>query len=145
MEPFVLHLFGLFQAKLGERTLHFHSDKAKALLAYLVAEGGGPLRRHQLAEFFWPGYHANSAQANLRNTLARLRKTLAPLAVLQTTRQTIHVDLEHPAFWCDLLALQGVVQTPPAAHHTAWATLAPKLQQPFLADLERVDSAPFQA
>ena len=145
MEPFVLHLFGLFQAKLGERTLHFHSDKAKALLAYLVAEGGGPLRRHQLAEFFWPGYHANSAQANLRNTLARLRKTLAPLAVLQTTRQTIHVDLEHPAFWCDLLALQGVVQTPPAARHTAWATLAPKLQQPFLADLERVDSAPFQA
>ena len=150
MEPFVLHLFGLFQAKLGERTLHFHSDKAKALLAYLVAEGGVPLRRHQLSEFFWPGYHPNSAQTNLRNTLARLRKTLAPLAILQTTRQTIRVDLEHPAFWCDLLALQGVAlgdptKTPPGVGAMAWAALAPTVQRPFLADLDRVDSAPFQA
>jgi len=150
MEPFVLQLFGLFQAKLGEHTLHFHSDKAKALLAYLVAEGGGPLRRHQLAEFLWPGYHANSAQTNLRNTLATLRKTLVPVAVLQITRQTVHVHLEHPAFWCDLLALQQVMseertKTPPGALHTAWAALAPTVQRPFLEDLNRVDSAPFQA
>jgi predicted ATPase len=133
MEPFVLQLFGLFQAKLGERALHFPSDKAKALLAYLVAEGGGPLRRHHLAEFFWPGHHPGSAQTNLRSTLATLRKTLAPLAILQTTYQTIRVDLTYPAFWCDLLVLQPV------------AGLAPQGQRPFLEDLDRVDSAPFQA
>ena len=101
MEPFVLQLFGLFQAKVGGRTLHFYSDKAKALLAYLVVEGN-EVRRQPLADFFWPGYHPTSAQMNLRNTLSRLRKVLAPIDLLQTTRQSIRIDLTHPALWCDL-------------------------------------------
>jgi predicted ATPase len=132
MEPLVLQLFGHFQAKVGERTLHFHSDKAKALLAYLVVEGR-TVRRQQVADFLWPGYHPSSAQINLRNTLSRLRKALAPIDLLQTTHQTIRVDLTYPAFWCDLLVLQPV------------AGLAPQGQRPFLEDLDRVDSAPFQA
>ena len=149
MEPFVLQLFGLFQAKVGGRTLHFYSDKAKALLAYLVVEGN-EVRRQPLADFFWPGYHPTSAQMNLRNTLSRLRKVLAPIDLLQTTRQSIRIDLTHPALWCDLLALQQVAsgndtKTPAGAPQTIWATLAPQVQRPFLEDLDRVDSAPFQA
>ena len=135
MEPFVLQLFGLFQAKVGGRTLHFHSDKAKALLAYLMVEGN-EVRRQQLADFFWPGYHPSSAQMNLRNTLSRLRKVLAPIDLLQTTRQSIRIDLTHPALWCDLLALQQVAsgndtKTPAGAPQTTWATLAPQVQRPF--------------
>jgi predicted ATPase len=149
MEPFVLQLFGLFQAKVGGRTLHFYSDKAKALLAYLVVEGN-EVSRQPLADFFWPGYHPTSAQMNLRNTLSRLRKVLAPIDLLQTTRQSIRIDLTHPALWCDLLALQQVAsgndtKTPAGAPQTIWATLAPQVQRPFLEDLDRVDSAPFQA
>jgi DNA-binding SARP family transcriptional activator len=58
------------------RPLHFPTRKAQALLIYLVVEGGRHARE-QLIALFWPESQPRRGRAALRNTLVRLRETLA--------------------------------------------------------------------
>ena len=54
----------------------FPTRKAAALLAYLVVEGGRRHSREDLTSLLWPEADENRGRANLRQTLARLRRAL---------------------------------------------------------------------
>ena len=99
-----IRLLGSFEANLNEMPVsRFHSDKVRALLAYLCVEGQGDHRREKLAGLLWPDFPERTARANLRNALANLRQILGdrqlpgnsmpPYPFLKVTRQTIHFNL----------------------------------------------------
>src|SRR6476661_3350264 len=72
---------------------HFHSDKVRALLAYLTTEADRPHARASLAALFWPEQSNTAALRNLSQTLVRLREVLGHTdqlpAPLQITSQSI--------------------------------------------------------
>lgn len=74
-------------------TLHFRSDKVRALLAYLASEADRPHQRAHLAALLWPDQPDKMALRNLSQTLVRLREALddarADPPVLLLTRQTV--------------------------------------------------------
>jgi DNA-binding SARP family transcriptional activator len=77
MEHLNVRLFGPFQVTLdGASVTAFHSDKVRALLAYLCTETAGPHRREKLAGLLWPDLPQSSARANLRRALASLRSAI---------------------------------------------------------------------
>ena len=87
-----LVLFGPFQATWAGKLVTFPTGAARALLAYLALEADRPHPRELLAALLWPDQPQAAAYANLRQTLARVRKALpnsADLAVLAITPQTI--------------------------------------------------------
>jgi DNA-binding SARP family transcriptional activator len=72
-----ISLLGPFEVWLdGEPITSFHSDKVRALLAYLAVEAGRPHRRETLAGLLWPDYPDRSARTSLSNTLSHLRTAL---------------------------------------------------------------------
>src|SRR5205823_6969478 len=50
--------------------------KARALLAYLAAQGGQAVSRERLADLLWPYQGSEQARHSLRNCLLELRKAL---------------------------------------------------------------------
>jgi predicted ATPase/DNA-binding SARP family transcriptional activator len=80
----VLTLGGLRIVLAQERVEHLRSRAAEALLVYLACQGR-PLAREWLAEFFWPERPHATSLVNLRVTLHRLQKTLAPYLVVTRT------------------------------------------------------------
>ena len=54
----------------------FRSDKARALLAYLVVEHGHVHQRMALANLLWSEYNEQAARTSLRTTLYNLRQVL---------------------------------------------------------------------
>jgi DNA-binding SARP family transcriptional activator len=81
------------------------SDKALALLAYLVVESDRAHRREKLAGMLWPDYTESSARANLRRALADLRQAIgdrhATPPYLHTTRETIQFNTASD-YWLDV-------------------------------------------
>ncbi|MBM3134701.1 MAG: tetratricopeptide repeat protein [Chloroflexi bacterium] len=70
-------LLGPLQVTLdGQPVTGFETEKARALLAYLALEADRPHRREFLAELLWPERPQGAAQANLRHTLAGLRRAI---------------------------------------------------------------------
>ncbi|MCB0073418.1 MAG: hypothetical protein KDE20_18240, partial [Caldilineaceae bacterium] len=99
MDHINCRFFGVFQITLdGEAIAGFHSDKARALLAYLALEPDEH-QRAELAALLWPDIANNHALTNLRSTLHRLRQTLDAAApgtagrLLTVTRQTVRFNL----------------------------------------------------
>ena len=65
-----MRLLGGFHVELdGEAVYAFKTDKARALLAYLVVESDRPHRRETLAALLWPDRPDAAARANLRQAL----------------------------------------------------------------------------
>ncbi|MEZ4705574.1 MAG: BTAD domain-containing putative transcriptional regulator [Caldilineaceae bacterium] len=80
MVHFTLHLLGQFRVSADKTPVtNFHSDKARALLAYLALEPREHTR-NELAALLWPEIDETYARHNLRNTLYRLRQTLEEAA-----------------------------------------------------------------
>lgn len=78
MTKLVVNLLGGFRVELdGEAVYDFETDKARALLAYLVVEANRPHRREALASLLWPERPDNVARTNLRQALARVRRALS--------------------------------------------------------------------
>ena len=50
--------------------------KARALLAFLAAQGSQPVSRERLADLLWPYQGSEQARHSLRNCLLELRKAL---------------------------------------------------------------------
>ena len=77
----------------------FHSDKVRALLAFLALEPREHTRA-ELAALFWPETGDTSARANLRSALHRLRQTLDAVEpgssdrLLTISRQSIRFNPE---------------------------------------------------
>ena len=77
MPHLAVRLLGGFQVELdGEAVYAFKTDKARALLAYLVVESARPHRRETLAALLWPDRPDAVARANLRQALSYLRQAL---------------------------------------------------------------------
>jgi DNA-binding SARP family transcriptional activator len=97
MTRLTIQLFGPFQVFLnGSPVQGFKTDKDRMLLAYLAVETARPTRREALAELLWPDRPQGAALANLRHTLAILRKALEDHCkeppCLLVSRQTIHLN-----------------------------------------------------
>ncbi|MCB0183117.1 MAG: hypothetical protein KDE31_02575, partial [Caldilineaceae bacterium] len=101
MTDFIFRFLGTYQVSANETPVtDFHSDKTRALLAYLALEPGEHARS-TLAALLWPEIGDQYARANLRNTLHRLRHALDVVApdssnrLLTVSRQNICFNLEH--------------------------------------------------
>lgn len=77
MPRLAVRLLGGFQVELdGEAVYAFRTDKARALLAYLMVESARPHRRETLAALLWPDRPDAVARANLRQALSYVRQAL---------------------------------------------------------------------
>lgn len=100
-----LSLLGSFQITLdGQPLSGFKSNKARALLAYLVMESDRPHRREMLAGLLWPDWPDREALANLRFTLSNIRQVIrdqeAEPPFLLVTRDTIQLNSSSD-YWLD--------------------------------------------
>jgi len=77
MARLVVRLLGGFRVELdGEPVYGFETDKARALLVYLMVEADRPHRRESLASLLWPERPNASARSSLRHALFRVRQAL---------------------------------------------------------------------
>ncbi len=94
-----IQLFGTFQVTLkGSRVTDFATDKARALLAYLVVEAEKVHRRDVLAGLLWPDQPQRKARQNLRQALSYLRRALNDQhedepPFLLSTRETLQFNV----------------------------------------------------
>jgi len=151
MTQFTLSFLGPFQVQVdGTPVTNFHSDKARALLAYLAIEPQIHART-ELATLLWPGIDDGYARTNLRTTLYRLRQTLAQAApgvgerLLTVTRNTIQfvgepsgVDVLH---FQELISQRATGAAPPIEPLAAAAAL---YRGELLFGLQVTDAAPFE-
>jgi predicted ATPase/DNA-binding SARP family transcriptional activator len=85
----------------GQPVQNVPTRAAQALLVYLLHQPH-PVERERLIDMFYQASTPKQAAANLRSTLSRLRKELAPFLVI--TRQAVgiapdaHVDVDSVAF-----------------------------------------------
>jgi len=152
-------LLGPLQVTLDAQPVtRFETEKARALLAYLAVEADRQHRREFLAELFWPERPAGVAQANLRHTLAGLRRVIgdsstapdigpqaAPPALL-VTRTTIQFNRAGDTC-TDIIAFTALLRT---SRPTAQPTLAALdeaagfYRGAFLEDVSVTDSPAFE-
>ena len=109
-----VRLFGPVEVTLdGEVVAAFESDKARALLAYLVVEAERPHRREKLAGLLWPEWPERAARGNLRRVLANLRLAIgdhqAIPPFLHISRQTIQFNSASDA-WVDVTAFTDLLE-----------------------------------
>ena len=74
----LIGLLGPLVIEIGDRRLGKVPRKARALLAYLAAQGGRPVSRERLSDLLWPYQGSDQARHSLRNCLLELRKALGP-------------------------------------------------------------------
>jgi DNA-binding SARP family transcriptional activator/TolB-like protein/Tfp pilus assembly protein PilF len=74
----VIGLLGPLVIEIGDRRLGKVPRKARALLAYLAAQGGRAVSRERLSDLLWPYQGSDQARHSLRNCLLELRKALGP-------------------------------------------------------------------
>jgi DNA-binding SARP family transcriptional activator len=108
MPRLAVHLLGPLQVTLdGKPVTGFESDKARALLAYLIVEAERPHRRERLAGLLWPERCERAARANLRRVLANLRQILGDREsvphFLSITPQTLQLG-PSSELWSDVAA-----------------------------------------
>lgn len=152
MNNLSLSLLGSFQATLDENPItQFRTKSVQALLIYLVCEAERPHHREALMELLWPGMPQASAQANMRQTLYRLRKLIpevkgkggetpvlsgvdATVPFLLSDRQTIQINPEADYY----LDVATFATSEPAQAITLY-------RGDFLADFYLPDSEAFEA
>lgn len=111
MSHLTVSLLGTFHVCMnGEPVTGFHSDKVRALLAYLAVELDRPHRRLQLAGLLWPDCSDKRARAYLRHALANLRQVLddrgSAVPFLLTSRDTLQFNPKSD-HQIDVVALQA--------------------------------------
>ena len=154
-QVFRICLFGPFQVSLsGTPLTAFHSNKTRALLSYLLTEANQPHSRDFLATLLWSDQTNQRARTNLRTTLAKLRKLLAPLEkdtpLFTTTRHSIQLNLNPTHHWVDVVAFNDLLtgceeaQSDTPACIEAMTQAATLYQGDFLSDLLVENAAPFE-
>jgi DNA-binding SARP family transcriptional activator/TolB-like protein/Tfp pilus assembly protein PilF len=112
--------------------------KARALLAYLAAQGGQAVSRERMADLLWPYQGSEQARHSLRNCLLELRKALRPEAAQYLVCDFAHCRLRDVAV--DLDRFERLARGPQRCEQQAAADL---YRGEFLADFH-IDSEPFQ-
>lgn len=117
---FCLRLLDLVQVKCGGQVVRgFESQKALALLCYLVVQGH-PIRRSQLADMFWPSKSERRGRGNLSRVLSGLR------GMLPGCVQADHVMVSFAppeGYWVDVFQLQACMKRGTIADYAAAAAL----------------------
>lgn len=116
MARLAAHLLGPFQVTLdGKPLTGFESDKARALLAYLIVQAERPHRRERLAGLLWPERPEQAARANLRRVLANLRQITGDREALSPffsiTPQTVELDGSGD-LWSDVAVFSALQPAP---------------------------------
>ena len=137
-------LLGPFVATIDDEPLPpFRTRSVQALFIYLLSEAERPHTCEALMALLWPGMARESAQANLRQTLYRLRKEIpevsastgdAPVPLVLADRQQIQIN---PDAGYDL-DVDVFTDAEPAEAITLY-------RGDFLADFYLPDSEPFEA
>jgi len=129
-----LRLLGGFQAKLdGAPASGFHTQKARALLAYLAVEASRPHAWPHLAGLLWPTWPDVTARTYLRQTIANLRDVLADRTAsppfLLISHQTLQLNPQSD-HWTDVTAVTEALASLPSDPSAALAPDAvSRLQQ----------------
>lgn len=99
--------------------IQLRTNKARALLAYLVVERDNPHRREALATMLWPDRPARAARTSLRQELYSLRKVLSDRdsenPFLLYSNQEIQFNLESD-HWLDVADFLSLINTH-RSHH----------------------------
>jgi ABC-type transport system substrate-binding protein/DNA-binding SARP family transcriptional activator len=144
-----LSLLGPFAAALDGRSLtSFRTKATQALLIYLACQPEQAHRRERLMALLWPGLPQKSAQANLRQTLYQLRRSIPaaaakdggdPVTFLLSDWQTIRVNPE-ASYELDVREFQAKLG--PALE--GWPEAVALYRGDFLADFYLPDSEAFE-
>ncbi len=130
-----IRLFGTPTISKNGQTIKFATQKSLALFIYLVTEGT-PQPRPKLMSLLWPRSGTTSAQASLRNALARMRAALSPIdEIIVATPNTIKFVADTATFLdCDSVtqAIHAIQQndqviSPPQVHSAIKNYYAPFL------------------
>lgn len=111
-----MRLLGEFDVALdGRDATSLESATAYALLARLITDPGRPMPRAMLAELLWPDRPAGRGLANLRHTLAALRRDIgdrnAAVPLLRVSTETLATDPTADV-WVDALEFQRLAAIP---------------------------------
>lgn len=87
-----IYLFGTPQIFENDQPVVIRRRLTRTLLFYLAAQGK-PESRLALACLFWPDCPEDEARANLRDLLAKLRRDLPDPGIIQTTNETVSLNL----------------------------------------------------
>ncbi len=105
---------GSLQITLGDRPVTgFDSDKARALLAYLVIEADRPHPRESLAGLLWPEFPEERARQSLSQALSNVRRIIGdrdsrhPIPFLDVTRQGVQFNRASD-YWLDVERLTAL-------------------------------------
>ncbi len=141
-----VHLLGDFEVAVdGRPVTEFESATTQALLARLAFDPGERLARHGLAEMLWPDRPPGRALANLRHSLAVLRRALGDSLrdrpVLVADRETIGIDpgADLVIDVAEFRRLAGTSASQPGAV-AAWQQAAELRRGPFLSGLDLAPS-----
>jgi DNA-binding SARP family transcriptional activator len=105
-----IKFFGEVEAQIDGQLLRFPTQKTKELFAYLVLHHQHAHPRAALAGLLWPESDEEHAKANLRQTLSRLRQTLAGTECLRLSGGA--AQFQSQDFWCDVLEFERWALTP---------------------------------
>ena len=102
-----LQLFGGFEARTADgAALSFPTKKTRALLAYLAVHPGKSHSRNSLANLLWGDSADERARASLRQTLAYLRKALAPTGLDHLVTQDDRVSIDPATLQLDVATVE---------------------------------------
>jgi predicted ATPase/DNA-binding SARP family transcriptional activator len=145
-----IRLLGTFQVSRSGDPVAVLTEKARALLAYLVVEASQPHPRSVLAHLFWPNQPERTALHNLRQALVTLRQAIgdqeAEPPFLLITRQTIQFN-PHSSCWLDVAAFERLLapdQQPEQNQIERWGQAVNLYRGDFMAGFGLRDNVPFE-
>ncbi len=137
-----VHLLGDFDVVVdGRPVTEFESATTQALLARLAYDPGQRLARHGLAEMLWPDRPPGRALANLRHSLAVLRRALGESRrdrpVIVADRETVGID-SGADLVIDVAEFRRLADTPASQPGAvaAWQQATRLRRGPFLSGLD---------
>jgi DNA-binding SARP family transcriptional activator/TolB-like protein len=133
-----IKILGALVIETGEARLRKIPKKARALIAYLAAQGGHTVSRERLADLLWPYQGSEQARHSLRNCLLELRKALGPSAADYLVADFANCRLQHAT--TDLDQFERLSRSQRRSELQSAAAL---YRGEFLADFD-IDSEPFQ-
>jgi predicted ATPase/DNA-binding SARP family transcriptional activator/predicted negative regulator of RcsB-dependent stress response len=131
MARFSIALLGPFHTTLdGQALTDFATDKARALLAFLVVEADRSHRRDVLAGLLWPDQPQTNARQSLRQTLSYLRQALGgrgkATSFLCVSRDAVQFNLASD-YELDVTAFTTLLETCRGHAHRHLGTCRPCL------------------